>query len=254
MPKAIRKVSIIPVANLPLIEEGDDLVDIIIRCLNDSKEVLQNNDVLVLSQKIVSKSEGNTVDLNKVTPSSEALALAEEVGKDPKMLHIILKESKRIVRKRYGVLITEHKKGWICANAGVDFSNVQGDYVSLLPKNPKRTAEIILKRLQEHLKIKIAVLICDSQGRPFREGVVGVALGYAGMSGLVSKKGEEDLYRYKLRNTEIALADQIASAALLVMGESNEGVPVAIVRGLDLPPRNRRRKDLIRPEKNDLFR
>ena len=253
MPETVSKISIIPLLNLPLIKKGDDLVALIISALSDSGEKLQDNDILVLSQKIVSKAEGNTVDLNQVIPSKEALELAREVGKDPRVVHLIIKESKRIVRKSYGVLITEHKKGWICADAGVDFSNVPGNSVALLPDDPDRTAETVRNRIREYLKVEIAVLISDSQGRPFRNGSIGVALGYAGMPGLISKIGDEDLYHYKLQHTRIAMADQIASSALMVKGESNEGVPAAIVRGLDLPQKHGTGKDLIRPEAEDLF-
>jgi len=255
MKESTRTISIIPLRNVTLIQKGDDLVDLIIDCLKRSGEVLLENDILVVTHKIVSKSEGSTVNLNEVTPSPEALELAQEVGKDPRMVHLILSESNRIVRKRHGVLITEHKEGWICANAGLDYSNVPDDYVALLPKDPFKTAESIRKRIRESLKVDIAVLISDSQGRPFRNGIVGVALGYAGMPGLISKVGEDDLYHYKLQSKEIALADQVASAALLVMGESNEGVPVAIVRGLELnQKKSAAKKDLIRSKENDLFR
>ena len=254
MPKTIGKVSIIPLLNIPLIQGGDDLVGIIIKSLSDSGEELQNKDILVLSHKIVSKSEGNMVDLNEVIPSEEALELAQEVGKDPRIVHLILKESKRVVRKHYGVLIVEHKSGWVCADAGVDFSNVSGDCVALLPEDPDMTAAVIRNRIQECLKVEIAVLISDSQGRPFRNGAIGIALGYAGMPGLVSKVGYEDLYHYRLRRTQVAFADQVASSALMVMGETNEGVPAVIVRGLDFLSGTGIAKDLIRSEEGDLFR
>jgi coenzyme F420-0:L-glutamate ligase/coenzyme F420-1:gamma-L-glutamate ligase len=254
MPNTINKVSIIPLPNLPLIRRGDDLVNIIIRCLSDSGEELLKGDILVLSQKIVSKAEGNTVDLNEVAPSKEALELAQEVGKDPRLVHLILKESKRIVRKSYGVLIMEHKKGWICADAGVDFSNVAGNCVALLPEEPDRTAENIRDRLRQSLHVEIAILISDSQGRPFRNGSVGVALGCAGMPALVSLIGDEDLYHYKLRHAQAAFADQVASSALLVMGEANEGVPAVIVRGLNFSRKKEPARDLIRSQEKDLFR
>ncbi len=254
MLKTVRKISIIPLLNLPLIQKGDDLVDIITNCVSDSGEKLRDNDILVLSQKIVSKSEGNTVDLSEVIPSKEALRLAQEVGKDSRVIHLILKESKRIVRKSYGVLIMEHKKGWICADAGLDFSNVPGDCVALLPKDPDRTAEAIRNRIREHLKVEIAVIISDSQGRPFRNGAVGVAVGCAGMPGLISKIGDEDLYHYRLRHAQVAIADEVASSAIMVMGESNEGVPAVIVRGLALPQKNGTARDLVRSKGKDLFR
>ncbi len=248
------KISIIPLTGLPLIEKGDDLVEMIIEALKGSGEELMDHDVLVISHKIVSKSEGTVVNLDDVAPSEEAAALAKEVGKDPRMVHLILEESNRIVRKRYGLLIAEHKRGWVCANAGLDFSNIPGDGVALLPKDPDGTAETIRTRIRDHLRIEIAVLICDSQGRPFRNGIIGVALGCAGMGGLVSKIGCEDLYGYRLQNTEIALADQLTSAALLVIGESNEAVPVAIIRGLHPPCKKGTAKELIRSEEKDLFR
>lgn len=254
MPNTINKVSIIPLLNLPLIRRGDDLVNIILECLSDSGEELLNGDILVLSQKIVSKAEGNTVDLNEVAPSKEALELSREVGKDPRLVHLILKESKRIVRKSHGVLIMEHKRGWICADAGVDFSNVADNYVTLLPEEPDRTAENIRNRLRESLHVEIAILISDSHGRPFRNGSVGVALGCAGMPALVSLIGDEDLYHYKLRHAQVAFADQVASSALLVMGEANEGVPVAIVRGLNISRKKGAARDLIRSQEKDLFR
>ncbi len=254
MPKIINRVSIIPIPNLPLVTRGDDLTALLLDGLSNSGEKLADNDILVIAQKIVSKSEGNSVELNDVTPSREAQKLAEEVGKDPRIVHLILKESKRVVRKSRGVLITEHKKGWICADAGVDFSNVPGDSVTLLPEDPDRTAGAIRNRIRENLKVDIAVLICDSQGRPFRMGSVGVALGYAGLAGLVSRIGDEDLYHYRLHHTQVAVADQVASSALLVMGETNEGVPAAIVRGLDLSRKRGVGPELIRPADEDLFR
>jgi len=255
MGETVGKISIIPLTGLPLIQKWDNLVEIIIEALKGSGEELLDHDVLVISHKIVSKSEGSVVYLDDVTPSEAATALAMEVGKDPRMVHLILEESDRIVRKRYGLLITEHKRGgWVCANAGLDFSNVPDDGVALLPKDPDRSAETIRVRLRDRLGVEIAVIICDSQGRPFRNGIIGVALGCAGMSGLVSKIGCEDLYGYRLKNTEIALVDQLSSAALLVIGESNEAVPVAIIRGLPPPSKKGTAKELIRAKEKDLFR
>jgi len=254
MPKTVNRVSIIPVLNLPLIKRGDDLAALIIDCLRNSGEKLQDKDILVIAQKIVSRAEGKTIDLNEITPSREAQELAQEVGKDPRIVHLILKESNRLVRKSHGVLIMEHKRGWICADAGVDFSNVPGDSVTLLPENPDSTAVTIRNRVHEQLKADIAVIISDSQGRPFRMGSVGIALGYAGLPGLINQRGDEDLYHYQLQHTQRAIADQVASSALLVMGESNEGVPVAIVRGLDIPPKHAAGNELIRPADEDLFR
>ena len=254
MSKKVCKISIIPLLDLPMIETGDDLARLLIDCLSSSGEKLLDNDILVLSQKAISKAEGNIIDLNQIIPSPKALQIAREVGKDPRIVHLVLRESKRVVRKAYGVLVMEHKRGWICADAGVDFSNVSGDCVTLLPEDPDRTASTICARLSEHFKVDIAVLICDSQGRPFRNGSVGAALGCAGMPVLVSLIGHEDLFHYKLQHTQIAIADQIASAANLVMGESAESVPAAIVRGLSLATRHGTAKELIREQNKDLFR
>ena len=244
MPEMLGGIAIIPITGLPLISKGNDLVGIIIGHLRDSGEELRDNDVLVLCQKIISKAEGSSVNLKEVSPSREALDLARETGKDPRIIHLILKESKRIVRKCRGVLIVEHKMGWICADAGIDFSNVPGDWVTLLPVDPDRTAESIRKRIQELLNTEIAVLINDSQGRPFRNGAIGVAFGCSGLPCVVSKAGHEDLYGYKLQKTRIGFADLLASSAVIVMGETNEGVPAAIIRGLELTPSRSTAQDL----------
>jgi len=249
-----RPISIIPLSGWPLVQKGDDVVEILFQGLKDREESLLDGDILVITQKIISKAEGSVVDLNDVEPSTRALRLAEEIGKDPKLLDIILKESKRIVRKRRGVVITEHRRGWVCANSGVDYSNVPGDAVSLLPRDPDESAENIRHRIESNLGVEVAVVIIDSQGRPFRKGVVGVALGQAGISGLVSKAGEEDLHHYKLKGAESALTDQVASAALLVMGESSEGIPAAVVRGLDYRRSGVPATVFVRSEEEDLFR
>ena len=253
MPETIGSISIIPVAHLPLIKKGDDLAALLLAAIRESNLKLQDKDILVISQKIISKAEGNTVDLKQVTPSIEAQTLSKEVGKDPRIVHLILEESKRVVRKCYGVLITEHKKGWICADAGVDYSNVPGDCVALLPRDPDATAETIRNYIKKILEVDIAVSIIDSQGRPFRYGSVGTALGYAGISGLINRIGDEDLFHYRLKHTRIALADQIASSALMVMGECNEGIPAAIVRGLHFSQEQGTGKDIIRLADEDLF-
>lgn len=250
----MRDISIIPLKNIPLIQHGDDLIRIIINVLGKSEESLQDYDILVISQKIVSKAEESIVDLESVKPSKKALAIAKEVGKDPRIVHLILEESKCILKKRYGLLIVEHKGGWICANAGIDYSNVSGDAVSLLPRDPDKTAEVFRVQIEDQLGIEVAVMIIDSQGRPFRKGVVGVALGYSGIEGLINRIGDEDLYHYKLKNTIVALADQVANAASILMGEGNEGIPAVIVRGLNVICKLGCAKDLIRDESEDLFR
>jgi coenzyme F420-0:L-glutamate ligase / coenzyme F420-1:gamma-L-glutamate ligase len=247
------RISIIPVKNIPLIQEGDDLIVLLLRAIEASQESLKDKDIVVFSHKIISKAEGRTVDLNSVKPSEWALALGNEVGKDPRVVHLILEESTCIVRKAYERLIVKHKGGWICANAGIDYSNVPGDYVALLPRDPDGTAESLRNRIRHELGVEVAVMIIDSQGRPFRKGVVSVALGYSGMQGLINRVGDEDLYGYVLRSTEVALADQVASAASMAMGEGNEGLPVVIVRGIHTIGKGGSAKDLLRDEHEDLF-
>jgi len=169
-------------------------------------------------------------------------------------VELILRESKKVLRQGPNLLITEHKRGWVCANAGIDYSNVPGEYVTLLPKDPDQTAKKIRRRIKALIGRDVAVLIIDSYGRPFRKGAVGVALGSSGITALVDKRGEEDLFSYRLKSTEIALADELASAASLLMGQTNEGIPTVIIRGLKYPKGRSKARDLIRPEEMDLFR
>jgi coenzyme F420-0:L-glutamate ligase/coenzyme F420-1:gamma-L-glutamate ligase len=207
-----------------------------------------------MTQKIVSKAEGALVDLKSCFPSREAKQLAQSSGKDPRMVELIVRESKRILRRGRGVLITEHKHGWVSANSGVDYSNVPGDFVSLLPSDPDRTAREFRNRIKNLAGVDTAVIIIDSQGRPFRKGTVGVAIGCSGIPALVDQRGKKDLFHYRLRSTEVALVDGLAAAASLLMGETNEGIPAVIIRGLRFPQRNGRARDLIRAEEEDLFR
>ncbi len=215
---------------------------------------MDSRDILVLSQKIVSKAEGAIIDLNSCKPYRKASELARVCGKDARMVELILRESKKVLRLGPDLIITEHKNGWICANAGIDYSNAPGSHVTLLPEDPDRTAREIRHRVKKMISKEIAVIITDSHGRPFRRGVVGVAIGSSGIDALIDKRGGKDLYRYLLRSTEIALADEIASAACLIMGESNEGLPAVIIRGLIFTKGSSRTSDLIRPEESDLFR
>ena len=249
-----RPVTIIPIIEIPLIKPGDDLVGIILNGLNSSAITLVDGDILIITQKIVSKAEGAIVEIDYCRPSHEAQQIANSCHKDVRIIELILRESKKILRQRQDLFITEHNNGYICANAGIDYSNVEGDCVTLLPKNPDQTASRIRARIKKLLNVNIAVIITDSQGRPFRKGIVGVALGSSGISALVNKKGSKDLFGYRLKHTEIALIDELASAALLLMGETDEGIPVVVIRGLNYPKRSGKAKNLIRAEKDDLFR
>ena len=249
----MKPVTLISIHGIPLIQPGDDLVRIILERLKVSRNPLKSGDILILTQKIVSKAEEAMVDLRSCRPSRKAIRLARSCSKDVRLVEVILRESKKVLRKGPNLLITEHKQGWVCANAGIDYSNVAGEYVTLLPKDPDRTASKIRRKIKELSGVEVAVIIADSHGRPFRKGAVGVALGSSGITALVDKRGEEDLFHYRLKSTEIALADELASAASLLMGQTNEGIPVVIIRGLKYPKGHSNARDLIRPEEMDLF-
>lgn len=251
LPKSIH---IIPLSGLPLIESGDDLAELLLDAIKSSGLRLLDKDVLVVTHKIVSKAEGRMIRSSEIVPSAAARKIAEEIEMDPYQVQLVLDESVRVVRKRKGLIITQHKNGWICANAGVDFSNAPDDYYVRLPLNPDHSAHKIRQGLEQYFGAKIGVVISDSHGRPFRLGVSGVALGVSGLPGLVDRTGETDLYGYKLKNTQVALADLIDNAALLVMGESNEGIPAALIRGLLFEGRDGSGRELIRPDEMDLFR
>lgn len=252
--------SIIPVTDIPLIQPGDDLAGILLSCLDDNQLQLQEGDIIVLAQKIVSKAENRLVNLTQVTPSPEALELAEKTDKDPRLLELVLRESKSVLRHRPGTVIVEHKLGFVCANAGIDHSNVRGtwgkseDWVLLLPENPDRSAEQIRKRLGEATGVFPGVMIIDSHGRAWRLGTVGVCIGLAGMPGLVDLRGREDMFGFHLRISQVAAADELAAAASLVMGQASERVPAVLARGFPYPLRDGSLDELIRPKDLDLFR
>ncbi len=245
---------------LPLIEAGDDLVRLILEGMQKAELEIENGDVFILAQKIVSKSEGRLTYLPDVEPSSEALQLAEETGKDPRILEVILAESHSILRQREGLIVVEHRLGFVCANAGVDRSNVRGEYgededwVLLLPEDPERSAHELKDELERTSGKQLAVLIIDSHGRAWRMGTAGVCIGAAGFPALLDLRGEPDLFDVTLKSTEVGLADEIASGASALMGQADEGRPVIHLRGLPYPLRDGSCKEIIRPKEQDLFR
>ena len=248
------QVRIIAVAGMPEIRPGDDLAALILEAARGQGADVEDGDVLVVTQKIVSKAEGRLVDLRQVEPSPRARELAAQTGKDPRLLEVILRESRRIVRQERGVIICETKHGFVCANAGVDTSNVGGGVVSLLPENPDESAERIRAAIQQKgTGISVAVIISDTFGRPWREGHTNVAIGVAGMSSTKDYVGQSDPYGYVLRVSTMAVADELAAAAELVMGKLSR-VPVAIVRGFDYQRAEGSARELIRPPERDLFR
>jgi coenzyme F420-0:L-glutamate ligase/coenzyme F420-1:gamma-L-glutamate ligase len=222
----------------------------------DTQIILQNRDILVIAQKVVSKSEGRQVYLPDVTPSPEANILAAETGKDPRLVEMILRESKKVLRKRPGLIIVEHKLGFICANAGIDHSNVAGsdEWILLLPENPDASAQSLRHALEKESGARLGVLIIDSHGRAWRNGTVGVTIGLSGLPGLADRRGEIDLFGYEMRVTQVGASDELAAAASLMMGQVAEATPVVHVRGFPYDLREAWLNELIRPEEQDLFR
>ena len=229
----------------------DEKIDNLI--LNSFKGEIHDGDILVISQKIISKQEGRVVNLSDVIPSDLAVGIGREYNKDPKIVEAILSESKRIVRMYNEILIVETHHGFICANAGVDESNVENGYATLLPIDPDNSASKIQSQLQEKIKKKIAVIISDTFGRAFRMGQTDVAIGIAGMDSILDYEGTKDSFGKILRVTAIAIADEICSAAELVMGKTNN-CPAAIIRNYKYHPTNSKINSIIRPENEDLFR
>ncbi|HKF26907.1 MAG TPA: coenzyme F420-0:L-glutamate ligase [Nitrososphaera sp.] len=232
----------------------DDLNAMILAAINHSQIEIQNDDILVVTHKIVSKAEGRVVDLASIKPSPKAIRMAEEHDKDPRVMELILNESTQILRATNGIIISETKHGFVCANAGVDQSNVEGDTAVLLPVAPDESASRLQDAVKKNVGKEIAVVITDTFGRTFRNGQTNVAIGIAGINPIKSYIGTYDMYGRKLRVTEIAVADEIASAAELVMGKA-EGTPVAIVRGYNFEKASISSvKPLLRAKERDLFR
>lgn len=246
--------------SFPLIKPGDNLIEIIADQVIAQGISPQKGDIFILAQKIISKSEGRLVNLNDIQPSEEALKIAGVTEKDPRFVEAVLSESKKVLRMRYNTLIVEHKLGFICANAGIDHSNVHGewgeeaDWILLLPENPDQSAELLRQGLQKKFGCPLGVLIIDSHGRAWRNGTVGVTIGLAGMPALVDLRGNEDLFGFKLKITQVGAADELAAGASLLMGQAKEGTPVVIARGFPYALREGNLQELIRPEELDLFR
>lgn len=246
-------VQIMGIEGLPEVQPGDDLVGLLLQAMSAMALRLQNHDILVITQKIVSKAEGRLVNLTHVEPSAFALTLASQMGKDARLMEVILRETKRIVRMDHGVLIAETHHGFVCANAGVDQSNVGGDWVSLLPVDPDASAAGIRQQLKEQANVDLAVIISDTFGRPWREGLTEVAVGVAGLNPLIDYRGRKDRHGFSLRATTIAIADEVACAASLVSGKT-KGIPAVLIRGFEFTFEDGSAKMLIRRADKDLFR
>jgi coenzyme F420-0:L-glutamate ligase/coenzyme F420-1:gamma-L-glutamate ligase len=252
----VNAVEIIAVENLPLITKGDNIAELIHNAAKKQNTPIQIKDVIVITHVAVSKAEGNVVNLDEVSPSSRAKEIAQKTGKEPDLVEVILRETKEIVRLAPNSLITETKNGMVCANAGVDRSNVEGERnVVLLPKNPAASAQKIRQEIKKLAGCDVAVIVSDTHGRPFRTGEINVAIGVAGIKPIRDRRGEKDLFGYVLRIKKTAVADELAAAAELVIGQANEGIPVAIIRGYNYQvAENAFATELTRPKEKDLFR
>jgi coenzyme F420-0:L-glutamate ligase / coenzyme F420-1:gamma-L-glutamate ligase len=249
-----------PLAGIPLIQPGDDLAGITLEGLRRTGITLKDGDILVYAQKVISKAEGRFVNLKQVRPSPEAQALAKSVEKDPRLVEMVLQESSTVLRRRPGTIIVEHRLGFVCANAGIDHSNVAGagnedeEWVLLLPKDPDASAAALRRSLEDAGQVHLGVLVIDSHGRAWRMGTVGAAIGVSGLPGLIDLRGEPDLFSYSLRITTVGAADELAAAASLAMGQAAEGTPIVHVRGFPYPLREASAAELLRPKEQDLFR
>lgn len=254
---SVRRVSMMVVPDIPFVREGDDLAALIVEAASDAGEPLVPDDIVVLAQKIISKAEGRAVGLGDIVPSERAVSLGRDAQKDPRLVELVLREADRVLRVRPGVIIVEHKRGWVLANAGIDRSNVEGgdrDRVLLLPVDPDASATAIRKRLKLICGFDVGVIVADSIGRAWRLGTIGTAIGASGVKCLTDLRGRCDLYGRLLETTEIGSADEIAAAASLLMGQGAEGSPVVVVRGLKEAIGEGQARDLVRPLPMDMFR
>lgn len=248
-------IQIIGIDGLPIVKEGDNLARLICEAAEKQGTPIQHGDILVVTHVIVSRAEGKIVNLDDVAPSEFAKNIAIQYDKDPALVEVVLRESKSIKRMDDGKIITETKHGFVCANSGVDKSNVPGEkIVALLPEDPDNSAKNIRREIRRLTGCDVAVIVSDTHGRPLREGEINVAIGVAGIKPLRSRIGEKDLFGYVLRVKQTAVADELCSAAELVIGQADEGVPVAIIRGYKyLKSDDAKATELIRPKEKDLF-
>ncbi len=264
---ASRELRLIGLSGVPLVREGDDLCEIVNNALAHSGEALRNGDILVIAQKVVSKARGRYVDLNTIEPSVQAVDLSKTVEKDPRLIELILRESTEVLRARRDVIVVVHRLGFVMANAGIDFSNVDNSTdvnstdvdsdtaehrALLLPLHPDAECEQLRRDVSRLSGADIGVVMNDSHGRAWRNGTVGVAIGASGVETLADMRGKPDLFGRAFRITQVGVADEIAAAASLLMGQSNEGVPLVLMRGLHTG--TGKAADLIRPKEIDLFR
>ncbi len=250
----MNSISIIPIPGVPQIHPGDDLTALLLKAIDEADIGVKDGDVLVICQKVVSKAEGAVIDLKTIEPSPFAQQTAALWEKDPRMVEVVLRESSRIVRMKNGVVITETKHGWVCANSGVDASNSYGDdIVIVLPKDPDASARRMRDTIKAQRNATVAIIITDTFGRPWRDGLVEFTLGVAGIDPLLDLRGQSDLQGRELHHTVVAVADELAAAAGLLM-EKDAAMPAVLIRGYRYAPVESDSKKLIRPAEADLFR
>jgi coenzyme F420-0:L-glutamate ligase / coenzyme F420-1:gamma-L-glutamate ligase len=254
-----RTLTLTALPGIPLIQKGDDLAALILKSVQRAALDIQSGDVFILAQKIVSKAEGRQVALADVIPTERALSLGLVTGKDPRFVELVLQESREVIRAKPGLLVTEHRLGFICANAGIDRSNVathdgNNEWVLLLPMDPDASCRTLRQKIEEQTSAQIGLLINDSHGRAWRQGTVGVALGASGVPALLDLRGTPDLFAYSLQSTEIGAADELAAAASIIMGQAGEGFPVVHARGFPYLLREGSAAELIRSKDLDAFR
>lgn len=251
-------VELIGIRNIPLIKKDDSLDELVLKAMTLMGIEIEQGDILVIAETAIAKSEGNTIELKKMNPTATAMEFAAKTGKEPELVEAILQESEEIIKLGPDFIISETKHGFVCANAGIDESNVENGLATPIPEDPDKSAHQIRMKIEESAGKEIAVIISDTQGRAFREGAIGVAIGISGMDPLWDRSGEKDLFGRELKTTAIAVADELASAASIVMGQADEGIPVVLIRGVDYFKKLRNDfaviKPLIRPKKYDVFR
>ncbi len=251
-------VKLIGIKRIPLINEGDNLAELIVNAAHLENIKICSEDIIVIAETAIAKSEGTIVDLKSLKPSKLAIELSKKTGKDSKLVQFIISESTEIIKVGPNFIISETKHGFVCANAGIDESNVEQGLATPIPVNPDKSADKIRIKIENMTGKQVAVIISDTQGRPFREGAVGVAIGISGIEPLWNRQGDFDLYGRELQTTSIAVADELAAAASILMGQADEGIPVVIVRGVDyfkkLKNNQTTIEPLIRPKKYDVFR
>jgi coenzyme F420-0:L-glutamate ligase/coenzyme F420-1:gamma-L-glutamate ligase len=254
----MRELKLIALPGIPEVRVGDSIAAHIVAAMRQADETLVHGDILVVAQKIVSKAEGRCVMLSSVVPGERAITIAKASDKDPRLIELVLRESREVIRVKPGVVIVEHLQGHVMANAGIDRSNVdtadEDEYALLLPEDPDRSAAQIRRDLARVANVDIGVIISDSFGRAWRNGVTGVAIGVSGVPALIDMRGQLDRAKRELKVTQIAAADELAAAASLLMGQAAEGTPVVLARGFPYALRESSVAELLRPKSEDLFR